>query len=50
LALLNFIVEPWFMGASGDSDAGKEFKEWADDAKETHGIKFTVSLNNLPPP
>jgi len=49
-ASLDFVVEPWFMGAGADSEAGKEFGEWQTDAEAKYGTKFTASLDDLPPP
>ncbi|CAB9497990.1 expressed unknown protein [Seminavis robusta] len=49
-ASLDYIVEPWFLGAGSDSPAGQEFKEFKDDAEAKYGVKFAVSLEELPPP
>jgi len=49
-ASLDYIVEPWFMGAGADSDAGKEFGEWQSESETKYGTKFAVSLDELPPP
>eukprot|EP00537_Pseudo-nitzschia_pungens_P000488 CAMPEP_0172364588 /NCGR_PEP_ID=MMETSP1060-20121228/7670_1 /TAXON_ID=37318 /ORGANISM="Pseudo-nitzschia pungens, Strain cf. cingulata" /LENGTH=395 /DNA_ID=CAMNT_0013087621 /DNA_START=255 /DNA_END=1442 /DNA_ORIENTATION=- len=49
-ASLDYIVEPWFMGAGADSDAGKEFGEWQSESETKYGTKFAVSLDDLPPP
>ena len=43
-------MEPWFLGGGKDSDAGKEFKEWADASEAKYGVKFASSLEELPPP
>lgn len=48
-ASLDYIVEPWFLGAGADSDAGKEFGEWASSAEGAYGTKFATSLDELPP-
>ncbi|KAG7368844.1 hypothetical protein IV203_031587 [Nitzschia inconspicua] len=49
-ASLDYIVEPWFMGAGGDSPAGQDFKAWQDETEAKYGTKFTASLEELPPP
>lgn len=49
-ASLDYVVEPWFMGAGADSDAGKEFGEWQSSAEAAYGTTFTASLDDLPPP
>ncbi len=47
---MDYIVEPWFLGAGADSDAGKEFGEWASSAEGAYGTTFASSLDELPPP
>lgn len=42
-------MEPWFLGAGGDSPAGVEFKEWQDDTESKYGTTFALSLDDLPP-
>eukprot|EP00536_Pseudo-nitzschia_multiseries_P007313 jgi/Psemu1/304846/fgenesh1_kg.171_\ len=49
-ASLDFVVEPWFMGAGADSEAGKEFGEWQSESESKYGTKFAASLDELPPP
>ena len=49
-ASLDYIVEPWFLGAGSDSPAGQEFKEFKDETEAKHGVKFATSLDDLPPP
>eukprot|EP00529_Nitzschia_sp_RCC80_P020928 CAMPEP_0113454574 /NCGR_PEP_ID=MMETSP0014_2-20120614/7931_1 /TAXON_ID=2857 /ORGANISM="Nitzschia sp." /LENGTH=399 /DNA_ID=CAMNT_0000345979 /DNA_START=199 /DNA_END=1398 /DNA_ORIENTATION=+ /assembly_acc=CAM_ASM_000159 len=49
-ASLDYIVEPWFMGAGGDSPAGQDFKVWQEDCEGKYGTKFALSLEDLPPP
>lgn len=49
-ASLDYVVEPWFMGAGADSDAGKDFGQWQSEAESKYGTKFAVSLEELPPP
>jgi predicted dehydrogenase len=48
-ASLDYVVEPWFMGAGADSGAGKDFGVWQADAETKYGTKFAVSLDELPP-
>jgi len=47
---LDYIIEPWFLGAGVDSPAGQDFKTWQDDVEAKYGTKFAVSLSDLPPP
>ena len=47
---MDYIVEPWFLGAGSDSPAGQEFKEFQEDAESKYGVKFALSLDALPPP
>jgi len=49
-ASLDFIVEPWFMGAGGEGPGGPEFKEWQAESEAKYGVKFATSLEDLPPP
>jgi len=49
-ASLDYIVEPYFLGAGADSPAGVEFKEFQDDSESKYGVKFAVSMEDLPPP
>eukprot|EP00540_Astrosyne_radiata_P013465 CAMPEP_0116850706 /NCGR_PEP_ID=MMETSP0418-20121206/16307_1 /TAXON_ID=1158023 /ORGANISM="Astrosyne radiata, Strain 13vi08-1A" /LENGTH=394 /DNA_ID=CAMNT_0004482629 /DNA_START=8 /DNA_END=1192 /DNA_ORIENTATION=- len=49
-ASLDYIVEPWFMGPGGDSDAGKDFAAWQAEAEKEYGVKFASSLSDVPPP
>jgi len=49
-ASLDYIVEPWFMGAGGDSPAGEDFKEFQAESESKFGTKFATSLEELPPP
>jgi len=49
-ASLDYVVEPWFMGAGADSEAGKEFGEWQSSAEAAYGTTFAASLDDLPPP
>jgi predicted dehydrogenase len=49
-ASLDYIVEPWFLGAGSDSPAGQEFKQFKDDTESKYGVTFATSLGELPPP
>jgi len=49
-ASLDYVVEPWFMGAGGDGPGGDEFKQWQAESEEKYGVKFATSLEDLPPP
>eukprot|EP00532_Pseudo-nitzschia_australis_P009158 CAMPEP_0168178784 /NCGR_PEP_ID=MMETSP0139_2-20121125/9390_1 /TAXON_ID=44445 /ORGANISM="Pseudo-nitzschia australis, Strain 10249 10 AB" /LENGTH=395 /DNA_ID=CAMNT_0008098361 /DNA_START=274 /DNA_END=1461 /DNA_ORIENTATION=+ len=49
-ASLDYVVEPWFMGAGADSEAGKEFGVWQSDSESKYGTTFAASLDDLPPP
>jgi len=48
-ASMDYIVEPWFLGAGSDSEAGKEFGEWQADVQSKYECKFAASLEELPP-
>jgi len=49
-ASLDYIIEPWFMGAGGEGPGGPEFKEWQADSESKYGVKFASSLEDIPPP
>jgi len=49
-ASLDFVVEPWFMGAGSEGPGGPEFKEWQAETEAKYGTKFATSLSDLPPP
>jgi len=49
-ASLDYVVEPWFMGAGAETPGGPEFKECQAEWTEKYGVKFTTSLSELPPP
>jgi predicted dehydrogenase len=48
-ASLDFIVEPWFMGAGGEGPGGQDFKDFQADTEKSYGTKFISSLDDLPP-
>lgn len=49
-ASLDFVVEPWFLGGGKDSPPGQEFAETQSEWEAKYGVKFTTSLEELPPP
>jgi predicted dehydrogenase len=46
---LDYIIEPWFMGAGNDSPAGQDFATWQAEAESAYGTTFAASLADLPP-
>jgi len=48
-ASLDFVVEPWFMGAGGDGPGGEDFKKFQEES-EGAGVLFASSLAALPAP
>jgi len=48
-ASLDYVIEPWFMGAGGEGPGGADFKVWQGEA-EGAGVKFATSLADLPEP
>eukprot|EP00548_Thalassiothrix_antarctica_P003607 CAMPEP_0194146898 /NCGR_PEP_ID=MMETSP0152-20130528/22276_1 /TAXON_ID=1049557 /ORGANISM="Thalassiothrix antarctica, Strain L6-D1" /LENGTH=400 /DNA_ID=CAMNT_0038847549 /DNA_START=121 /DNA_END=1323 /DNA_ORIENTATION=- len=49
-AALDYIVEPWFLGAGADSEQGKDFAEWQSEVEKSYETKFVKSLEELPKP
>jgi len=49
-ASLDFVVEPWFLGAGKEGPGGDEFAEWEKETIDAYGTVFTTSLSDLPPP
>jgi predicted dehydrogenase len=49
-ASLDFVVEPWFMGAGGEGPGGDDFKKCQAEWEAEYGVKFATSLQDLPPP
>jgi predicted dehydrogenase len=47
---LDYVIEPWFLGAGGDSPAGQDFKAWQDETEAKYGTTFAASLDDIPPP
>ena len=49
-ASLDYIVEPYFLGAGASGPGGPEFTSWSNDATSEYGTVFTTSVSSLPPP
>jgi len=49
-ASLDYVVEPWFMGAGKEGPGGPEFADWEKETEAAYGTKFATSLADLPPP
>jgi len=49
-ASLDYVVEPWFMGAGAETPGGPEFKECQAQWEKDYGVKFSTSLSDLPAP
>lgn len=50
-AALDYIIEPWFLGAGADSEPGQDFATWqAEVLKEHPDVGFGTSLSELPEP
>lgn len=49
-ASLDYVVEPWFLGAGAETPGGPEFKVWKEEAEAKYGTKFGTSLSELPKP
>lgn len=47
---MDYIVEPWFLGAGSDSPAGQEFKEFKEETEGKFGVGFVTSMDDLPEP
>ena len=45
---LTDVVEPWFLGAGADSDAGKEFKAWVMTACRWYSIRLSRACAGQP--
>jgi len=48
-ASLDYVVEPWFLGAGSKSPGGPEFNEFKNETETNYGVKFFSSLSDLPP-
>mmetsp|Transcript_19877 Transcript_19877/g.26213 ORF Transcript_19877/g.26213 Transcript_19877/m.26213 type:complete len:388 (-) Transcript_19877:229-1392(-) len=46
-AELTDVVEPWFLGAGADSDAGKKFAAWKEEVEKKFPTKFHASLDDV---
>jgi len=49
-ASLDYVVEPWFMGAGAEGPGGDDFKKTQAEWESDYGVKFAMSLADLPPP
>lgn len=49
-ASLDFVIEPWFMGAGGEGPGGEDFKETQSAWESEYGVKFAMKMEDLPPP
>ena len=49
-ASLDYIIEPWFLGAGATGPGGPEFNEWAESSKAKCGTIFGTSIKDLPDP
>lgn len=49
-ASLDYVVEPWFMGAGADGPGGDDFKQCQAEWESTYGVQFATSIGDLPEP
>lgn len=49
-ASLDYVVEPWFMGAGSTGPGGDDFKQCQAEWESQYGVKFATSISDLPPP
>mmetsp|Transcript_20480 Transcript_20480/g.44208 ORF Transcript_20480/g.44208 Transcript_20480/m.44208 type:complete len:397 (-) Transcript_20480:169-1359(-) len=49
-ASLDYIIEPWFLGAGATSPGGPEFNTWAEETSSKLGTVFGTSVGDLPEP
>jgi hypothetical protein len=49
-ASLDYIIEPWFLGAGSEGPGGPEFNEWAAESTSKYGTVFGTSVGELPDP
>jgi len=49
-ASLDFIIEPWFLGAGSSGPGGPEFNEWAKETSDKYGTVLGTSVGDLPEP
>merc|ERR1719203_2114727 len=47
-ASLDYVIEPWFLGAGAEGPGGPEFKIWKEETEAKYGTKFGTSLEDLP--
>ena len=49
-ASLDYIIEPWFLGAGSEGPGGPEFNEWATQISQNGHTQFITSVSDLPTP
>lgn len=49
-ASLDYVIEPWFLGAGSSGPGGPEFTQWAEESKIKYGTSFASSVSELPDP
>jgi hypothetical protein len=49
-ASLDYIIEPWFLGAGSEGPGGPEFNEWANQISQNGHTQFITSVSDLPTP
>uniref|UniRef100_A0A7S2R8M7 Gfo/Idh/MocA-like oxidoreductase N-terminal domain-containing protein n=1 Tax=Eucampia antarctica TaxID=49252 RepID=A0A7S2R8M7_9STRA len=49
-ASMDYVIEPWFMGAGAEGPGGADFKKTQAEWETDYGVKFAMSLSDLPPP
>ena len=49
-ASLDYIIEPWFLGAGAEGPGGPEFNDWAKETTSKYGTVFGTSVEDLPEP
>jgi predicted dehydrogenase len=49
-ASLDFVVEPWFLGAGATGPGGEDFTKWQHEVTAKYGTQFFSSLKDLPKP
>jgi hypothetical protein len=49
-ASLDYIIEPWFLGAGSEGPGGPEFNEWANEISQNGHTQFITSVKDLPQP
>ena len=49
-ASLDYIIEPWFLGAGSEGPGGPEFNDWANQISQNGHTQFITSVSDLPEP